>query len=154
MQNIRFTKEDGIASSVEPVFLPPLNAAAEVWVYSESSRYADFSPRQRQIFADFLALPDQRVALGEEMAALYREQIRVGRIVPRASERPEPAYTACIVPAHGRCADDYLYIIGETNWRIAESDCCFETEYLFVNNRLAAVGEMSGDYALFPPAAE
>ncbi|WP_454980975.1 hypothetical protein [Capnocytophaga haemolytica] len=146
---ITFTKDCGIATSTEAIFIPLIGEAMELWIYTESERFADFSPHQRTCFDAFVALPSQREMIAQAVKDLYEEQLRERRIEQHPTDSFCPEYTACIVPNLSDVTDSHIFIIAETNWSIAGSDCCLEIEFYFIDNRLHSLSEMTGDYTLF-----
>lgn len=56
MTEYPFFKEDSIASTQEKVFIPSLQKAMPIWIYTENEYFNDFSPKQKRFLKHFLTL--------------------------------------------------------------------------------------------------
>lgn len=146
---MQFIKEDGIAFSIEKVFTPNLMQSLEVWCYTESEKYNDFSPKQKQAFELFLDCKSILAQINQCLPKCYQELCQNQHIVKNDNDSFDIDYEAIAVPSQKNTDKYIIFLLANTNWCIVDSKFCIELEMYFENNVLLEIGELNGGY-IFP----
>lgn len=149
MTDYQFIKEDGIAFSTEKVFITNINQSVEIWIYTENESLKDFSSKQKRAFEEFLSKNDILNDIKITAKKCHEELLSQKRIKPSDKDSFEFDFQAIAIPSQSQTNENMIFLLADTNWQIADSECFIELEIYFENGVLTDMYELNGSY-VFP----
>lgn len=146
---MNFKKEDGIAFSVEKIFIPSLKEKLNIWIYTENEQLNDFSPKQKRAFEEFLSSENILEQISPKLKKCYQTMCKKSEIVKSENDSFSLDYEALAVPSQMEISKNIIFLLANTNWQKVDSEYFMELELYFEDNKLLKISELNGSY-IFP----
>jgi hypothetical protein len=146
IENLKYTKEDGLLLSTDKLYIDFLNTSVEIWCDTFNEK---IPPKKCIKILQYFIKNDFKIEkdIIDRLNKYIKHLINEKRIIKETNEMEninEIQFKNIILPYQSRTKGKFLLLYGDTNWKIKNSEYTIEIEKLFINNKIEIIQEMEG----------